>query len=142
MNNLALESTGAQVSQASSWDSRHPPDSVIDGQTGTFWTTTGMFPHELIITFDSVVQISSISTRTFNVKRMKLYRSVAQHPSDFNEISESDINGSDKAVVHEHKISDTTVRHLKIEIVNGHDDFSGMYWIKAKGENLALNPFG
>lgn len=141
MQNLALESTGAQVVTASSWDPRHPPDSILDGTEATFWTSTGMFPQELVITFDSVVQLSSVSTKTFNVKEMKLLRSVAQFPTDFNEICTSEISHADKAVDHEHKISDTAVRHLKIILTKGFDDFTAMYWIKAKGENLELNPF-
>lgn len=31
MANLALESTGAKVVFASSWDPSHPPEAVIDG---------------------------------------------------------------------------------------------------------------
>lgn len=141
MQNLALESTGAHVVQSSSWDTRHPPDAIIDGQSSTFWATTGNFPQELVITFDSIVQLSAIDTRTLNVKGMKLFRSVAQAPSDFNEICTTVLEDSeaDKLVSTKHKISDTAVRHLKLMITSGFDDFTAVYQLAAKGENLELS---
>lgn len=126
--------------QSSSWDALYPPDSVIDGQSTSFWATTGNFPQELVITFDSIVQLSAVETRTLNVKGMKLLRSVAQTPSDFNEISRTELDPSsaDQLVAHSHKMSDTAVRHLKLMITSGFDDFTAVYSIFAKGENISM----
>lgn len=49
MTELANEFSGASVLSASSFDLKHPPSSVIDGEYNTFWLTTGAFPQEIVI---------------------------------------------------------------------------------------------
>lgn len=49
MTELANEFSGATVLSASSFDLKHPPTSVIDGEYNTFWLTTGSFPQEIVI---------------------------------------------------------------------------------------------
>eukprot|EP00035_Acanthoeca_spectabilis_P017786 m.375140 g.375140 ORF g.375140 m.375140 type:complete len:145 (-) comp16698_c0_seq3:3806-4240(-) len=140
MKNVALEATGAQVSHTTSWDPNHAPETVIDGSDVTFWTTTGLFPQELIITFDSVVQVEAIESRTFNVKNMKILRSVSMFPTEFNEICSSDIpeNENGQQQRFSHKVNATAVRHLKFVFVSGWDDFVGVYSLEVLGENVDL----
>jgi len=144
--NLAAESSGAKVVFSSAWDTFHPPEAVIDGNDSTFWSTTGMFPHEIIITFDSVISVESIETRSFNVKNMQLLKSMTQTPADFAPLKESTIDQiegeNDAKQVHNHEISGTVLRHLKIVLKNGYTDFAGIFDVIVQGENADIKPFG
>lgn len=50
----------ASVAYATSSDPRHPPTSVLDG-SGTFWSSTGLFPQELALTWPSERAISRVA---------------------------------------------------------------------------------
>ena len=38
-----------EVLFGTSSDSRHPAEHAVDGKPNTFWSTTGMFPQELVL---------------------------------------------------------------------------------------------
>jgi len=142
MSNLALETTGAKVVFASSWDPSHPPEAVIDGSENTFWSTTGMYPQELIITFDSNVTVASVSTKSFNCKKVTLLKSVAKQPSNFIPLSEGEIpDGEGQIQEHKHDHGETVMRHLKIIIESGYSDFSALMAVVAGGENADIGVF-
>ncbi|MEE6495608.1 hypothetical protein FKM82_002095 [Ascaphus truei] len=61
---VCLSSAGAQVTLATSSDERHPPEHIIDGNPETFWTTTGMFPQEFIISLRGLLKISKITLQS------------------------------------------------------------------------------
>jgi len=60
MSNLVAADSGASVTSTTCVDTRHPASSVIDGSEKTFWYTTGMYPQELVITFDKEVTPANI----------------------------------------------------------------------------------
>ncbi|KAM6456436.1 intraflagellar transport protein 25 homolog isoform 3-T3 [Liasis olivaceus] len=60
-----LSSEGAGVILATSSDEIHPPENIIDGRSETFWTTTGMFPQEFIISFHKCVTISKLKIQCY-----------------------------------------------------------------------------
>ncbi|XP_058031158.1 intraflagellar transport protein 25 homolog isoform X3 [Ahaetulla prasina] len=60
-----LSSEGADVILATSSDEIYPAENVIDGRSETFWTTTGMFPQEFIISFHKCVTISKLTIQCY-----------------------------------------------------------------------------
>ena len=66
MTDYALDQSGAQICMASSTDPSHPAEHIIDGKESTFWTTTGLYPQEVIIGFGRPVSIRTIKTNTRN----------------------------------------------------------------------------
>ncbi|XP_070602070.1 intraflagellar transport protein 25 homolog isoform X2 [Erythrolamprus reginae] len=61
LTNYCLSSEGADVILATSSDEMYPAENIIDGRSETFWTTTGMFPQEFIISFHKCVTISKLT---------------------------------------------------------------------------------
>jgi heat shock protein beta-11 len=57
---LAKEENGGAVAMATSTDSAHPPQSVNDGSEQTFWSTTGLFPQELVLELSEMTPISTL----------------------------------------------------------------------------------
>eukprot|EP00854_Cymbomonas_tetramitiformis_P023685 gene23685-28705_t len=60
MEDWALESNGATVISATASDDRFPADNIIDGKESTFWSTTGMYPHEFIVQMAESTKISKV----------------------------------------------------------------------------------
>ncbi|KAG8546724.1 hypothetical protein GDO81_029924 [Engystomops pustulosus] len=80
---LCLSSAGARVSLATSSDDRHPAECIIDGNPETFWTTTGMFPQEFIISLNGLQKIGKIIIESSSVRSLKIYTSATKEPTDF-----------------------------------------------------------
>ncbi|XP_027708641.1 intraflagellar transport protein 25 homolog isoform X3 [Vombatus ursinus] len=65
MVDLCLASEGTEVILATSSDEKYPPENIIDGNSATFWATTGMFPQEFIICFHKHVKIEKLSLQCY-----------------------------------------------------------------------------
>jgi hypothetical protein len=88
---FALASNGASVMMATANDDNHPSENVLDGKDDTFWITTGLFPHELVIKLSKRESISKVRPRQPSRRstRPTLFRAVpfsatrvrALHPS-------------------------------------------------------------
>lgn len=78
------------------------------------------YPQELIITFDSNVTVSAVSTKSFNCKKVTLLKSVAKQPSNFIPLAEGEIpDGEGQVQEYKHEHGETVMRHLKIIIESG-----------------------
>eukprot|EP00039_Didymoeca_costata_P010517 m.141691 g.141691 ORF g.141691 m.141691 type:complete len:144 (-) comp14858_c0_seq4:2538-2969(-) len=142
MSNLASEALGAKVVFSTSYDPSHPPEAIIDGLESTYWMTTGSFPQEVIITFDSAIAIESIESKSFEVKTFQLLKSSTTQPSDFVELCKSDLQEDSGTIQYcKHAVNSTVLRHLKIIISSGHKDFVGLSELIVKGENAEIKPF-
>uniref|UniRef100_A0A4W5P8E6 Heat shock protein, alpha-crystallin-related, b11 n=1 Tax=Hucho hucho TaxID=62062 RepID=A0A4W5P8E6_9TELE len=84
----ALSSLGAQIVLAASSDENHPPENIIDGSTETFWMSTGMFPQEFIIRLAESMKIALVTMHCYNVKTLKIEKSISDDATDFEAISE------------------------------------------------------
>lgn len=83
-------------------------------------STDCRYPQELIITFDSVVTVSGVSTKSFNCKKVTLLKSIAKQPSDFVPLADGEIpDGEGQVQEHKHEMGETVMRHLKIIIESG-----------------------
>jgi len=66
MFDVALSSAGAHVALATSSDDKHPPENMIDGNAETFWCSTGMFPQEVVIKFQTLMRITNVNISSYN----------------------------------------------------------------------------
>ncbi|XP_041064909.1 intraflagellar transport protein 25 homolog isoform X2 [Carcharodon carcharias] len=86
---FGLMVAGTQVALVASGDEKHPPENIIDGNTETFWITTGMFPQEFILSFANLIKISSMKIHCYNVRSLSIEKSVARDPVDFEPLTNS-----------------------------------------------------
>ena len=77
MDDFGLASAGTQVTFASCMDERHPPENIVDGSDRTFWITTGLFPHQIIMSFAAEIELDRIKTVTTNTTQKMLMKAVA-----------------------------------------------------------------
>ncbi|KAI9175826.1 Heat shock protein beta-11 [Blastocladiella emersonii ATCC 22665] len=67
---------------ASSTDDRFPPDAAVDGNPRTFWTSTGMFPQELVLKLAAPATPRRITLLATKVKDIEIYAATADSLSD------------------------------------------------------------
>ena len=52
----------------------HPPECVSDGTPKTFWTTTGLFPQEIVLTLKDQIRISRVTFTSTGVQKLVVSR--------------------------------------------------------------------
>lgn len=134
MFDVALANAGSQVVLSTSCDEKYPPENIIDGKNDTFWVSTGMIPQELVITFQALMNISSVSIVCYNVKKLCLERSVQNEPRDFEPLEEKELENSDGQLqMEEISLNNTTAQHLRLNIKGAYDQFVAIYKVSVDG---------
>ncbi|XP_029019690.1 intraflagellar transport protein 25 homolog isoform X2 [Betta splendens] len=123
-----LSSLGAKVVVVASSDENHPPENIIDGNTNTFWMSTGMFPQEFIIRFAQPTGVSAVSVDSHNVKHLKIEKNTSQNASQFEPVTAKEFENTEG-----HLQSNTipligsTATHLRFIITAGYDHFVSVH---------------
>lgn len=109
---LCLSSRGAEVVLATSSDEKYPPENIIDGSSETFWTTTGMFPQEFVISFHKCVKISKLTIQCYLVRSLRIEKSLSKDPADFEVCTEKDLQYTEGALqTEEFSVSTFNIQH-------------------------------
>lgn len=121
---------------ATSWDPQHPQERIIDGKESTFWSTTGMFPQEVVITLGARAHISRINTVTNGVRRISVEVSKGEQPVDFDKlVPETDISNQGGQPHSElFTVTQTEARHVKVVIHAGWDHFVALHSVEVLGQ--------
>ncbi|XP_033736957.1 intraflagellar transport protein 25 homolog [Pecten maximus] len=134
MFDVALRSAGAGVVLATSSDDNYPPENMIDGDTQTFWSSTGMFPQEFIITFTSVVNIARIELCCSNVKNVIFEKCKDPDPLKFEKITERELTHGDGQLQNEDiSVNGAEAQHLRVIIESAYDHFISIHRINVHG---------
>merc|ERR1711907_438886 len=57
---FAAEANGGQISGSTSYDEQHPPSNIIDGDSKSFWVSTGLYPQEFTVELAGCTDISTV----------------------------------------------------------------------------------
>ncbi|XP_006816630.1 intraflagellar transport protein 25 homolog isoform X2 [Saccoglossus kowalevskii] len=98
MFDVALTDAGAKVVLATASDEKHPPEHMIDGSEETFWSSTGLFPQEFVISFSGLMNINAVNLKTYQIHKMSIERSVQAEPIDFEILEEKEFTVTDMAL--------------------------------------------
>uniref|UniRef100_H2RNP9 Heat shock protein, alpha-crystallin-related, b11 n=1 Tax=Takifugu rubripes TaxID=31033 RepID=H2RNP9_TAKRU len=128
MENSSLRSLGAKVVVVSSSDEKHPPENIIDGNTESFWMSTGLFPQEFIIGFTHSTNISAVTMDSYNVKHLKLEKNTSQSASQFESVTEKG-EASFYNVIY---VNGIVATHLRFIITSGHDHFVSVHRVSVQ----------
>ncbi|GCB76502.1 intraflagellar transport protein 25 homolog isoform X1 [Scyliorhinus torazame] len=131
---FGLTVAGTQVVLAASGDEKHPPENIIDGNSETFWITTGMFPQEFILSFANLIKISSVKIHCYNVHSLSIEKSVARDPIDFEPLTNSELERSEEQLqMEEFTQVGTSATHLRFLIKSGFDHFVSIHKVTVEG---------
>jgi hypothetical protein len=98
MSELANEFSGASVLSSSSFDLKHPPASVIDGEYNTFWLTTGFFPQEIVIQLGEPSVIKGVEVVASGIRRIELSKCEGAQANMWESIVETEASDADNDV--------------------------------------------
>ncbi|XP_026199700.1 intraflagellar transport protein 25 homolog [Anabas testudineus] len=133
MFDSSLSSLGAKVVVATSSDENHPPENIIDGNTNTFWMSTGMFPQEFVIRFAEPTSISAVTVDSYNVKRLKIEKNSSQNASQFESVTEKELENTE-GHLQSNTISGigSSATHLRFIITTGYDHFVSVHRVSVQ----------
>ena len=77
-----------EITCATSFDERFDPKNVLNNNMNEIWITTGMFPQELTITFDSKRTFHEIKFVSTGIKNAHIKGCASMNGNGFNLISE------------------------------------------------------
>uniref|UniRef100_A0A665TDD5 Zgc:158640 n=1 Tax=Echeneis naucrates TaxID=173247 RepID=A0A665TDD5_ECHNA len=133
MADSSLGSSGVKVVVASSGDENHPPENILDGNTKTFWMSTGMFPQEFIIRFAELTKISAVTVDTYNVKHLKIEKNTSQKASQFESVTEKGKGTSAGVRLYFiFQLNGSSATHLRFIITAGYDHFVSVHKVNVK----------
>ncbi|XP_030645362.1 intraflagellar transport protein 25 homolog [Chanos chanos] len=131
MTHTALSS--AQVVLASSGDENHPPENISDGNTETFWISTGMFPQEFIMRFPEEVTISALTMHSYNVKSCRIERSTSEEAEKFEAVEEKEFEHTDGHLqTNDISVPGISATHLRFVILSGYDHFVSIHKVSVQ----------
>jgi len=134
MFDVAQGNAGGHIALATSCDENFPPENIIDGTHDTFWMSTGLFPQEVIISFQSLMSMKQISISCSGVRELRIERSVQEKPVDFEEIASKEIEHSEGHGLQREEFNCSgTAMHLRFVIVSGHEHFVSLHRIHVDG---------
>ncbi|XP_003975288.2 intraflagellar transport protein 25 homolog isoform X1 [Takifugu rubripes] len=133
MENSSLRSLGAKVVVVSSSDEKHPPENIIDGNTESFWMSTGLFPQEFIIGFTHSTNISAVTMDSYNVKHLKLEKNTSQSASQFESVTEKEFDHVTGCLQSNTlPVNGIVATHLRFIITSGHDHFVSVHRVSVQ----------
>ncbi|KAJ6662535.1 hypothetical protein lerEdw1_011672 [Lerista edwardsae] len=131
---FCLASEGAEVILATSSDENYPPEYIIDGRSETFWTTTGMFPQEFIISFHKCVQIGKLTVQCYLVRTLRIEKSMSQDPVDFELCVEKELLFKEGELqTEEFSFPELQATYLRFTILSAFDAFVSVHRVIADG---------
>ncbi|XP_072919461.1 intraflagellar transport protein 25 homolog isoform X2 [Hemitrygon akajei] len=131
---FGVADAGTKLVLATSGDEKHPPENIIDGNTETFWITTGMFPQEFIIRFPEVVQINCVKIHCYNVRRLSIEKNSEKDPVDFEPLAKSELEHAEEQLqLEEFALDGTRATHLRFVIKSAFDHFVSVHKVTVEG---------
>ncbi|RUS92110.1 hypothetical protein EGW08_000134 [Elysia chlorotica] len=120
MFDVALSSAGAHIALATSSDEKHPPENMIDGKADTFWSTTGMFPQEVVIRFQTMMKITNVHICSYNSKFIIIPVYIDETDSQLQQ--------------EEIQLGEKRAYSLRLIIESGYDHFVSLHKVVVSGQ--------
>jgi heat shock protein beta-11 len=123
-----------EVLFSSSFDDKFQPQNIFNNSKD-FWTSTGLYPQELIIQIDSAKSINSINISCFAVKKIIVESCENESAVTFVKQAEMVDIPFSEGKLQEFFLnfaSNVKVKILKVRVEEGYDDFCTIHSINLK----------
>ncbi|OUM66106.1 hypothetical protein PIROE2DRAFT_6719 [Piromyces sp. E2] len=124
-----------KVLMATSLDSRHGMENIVDGRINTFWISTGLFPQEIVIALSSSVLLKTVTLTTMKVSHVILESSNTNikefQPLNSQEIQDGTIQTTSFSIP-----PDTKAKYLKFIFKKGYADFITVHKLNVTGDPI------
>ena len=119
----------SQILFSSSWDEKNPPENILSPNKDKFFSSTGMFPQEICIQFDSVKPVNSVGISSYGIKKLSVQTCENDSVVNFKNQAEKDKieNNQGMQRINLNLNKKPIVKVLKIEVLEGYEDFFSIH---------------
>uniref|UniRef100_A0A8C6VU39 Heat shock protein, alpha-crystallin-related, b11 n=1 Tax=Nothobranchius furzeri TaxID=105023 RepID=A0A8C6VU39_NOTFU len=128
MSDSSFNSLGVKVVFASSCDENHPPENIMDGNTKTFWTSTGMFPQEFVIRFPEPTRVAAVTVESYNGTKTVVTINSTHCPGSVMKFERTERHLQLNTL----SLNGSSAVHLRFVIASGHDHFVSVHRVTVK----------
>lgn len=125
-------------------DERYPAANILDGKNNSYFVTTGLFPHEIILGVKGgSANIGRIVLTSSGIKKLRLEKCTDVAPTKFETIVECEVANREGSArqVEQFQLNKATagsgVTFVKIVIASGHEEFAGIYSFVIEGDSAS-----
>ncbi len=119
----------SEIIFSSSYDEKHPPENILTPSKDKFFSSTGMFPQEICIQFDSVKPVKSLDITSYGIKKLSIQTCENDSVVNFKNQVEEDKIKNEKGIqkIKLNLEKKPNVKVLKIEVLEGYEDFFSIH---------------
>ena len=119
----------AEIIFSSSYDEKNPPENILNPSKDKFFTSTGMFPQEICIQFDTVKPVKSVGVISHGIKKISIQTCENDSVVNFKTQAEQNEIPNDSGLqkIKLNLVKNPNVKVLKIEVLEGYEDFFSIH---------------
>ena len=119
----------SEILFSSSYDEKNPPENILSHNKDKFFSSTGMFPQEICIQFDSVKPVNSVGISSYGIKKLSVQTCENDSVVNFkNQVEKDKIeNNQGMQRINLNLNKKPKVKVLKIEVLEGYEDFFSIH---------------
>jgi heat shock protein beta-11 len=132
---IADGAAGVEASSPSSWDPNYPPHHAVNSDPRTFWTSTGLYPAEMIVTFAECSTLRNIEITSVGIRRMELMKCDNGANSSWEQLTLEDVDDADGGI---QRLAPNIpfgekAASIKLKIHSGYGAFVHVYKVSVTG---------
>ena len=119
----------SEIIFSSSYDEKHPPENILNPSKDKFFTSTGMFPQEICIQFDTVKPVKSVGVISHGIKKISIQTCENDSVVNFKTQAEQNEIPNDSGLqkIKLNLVKNPNAKVLKIEVLEGYEDFFSIH---------------
>ena len=119
----------SEILFSSSYDEKNPPENILSPNKDKFFSSTGMYPQEICIQFDSVKPVNSVGISSYGIKKLNVQTCENDSVVNFKNQAEKDKieNNQGMQRINLNLNKKPKVKVLKIEVLEGYEDFFSIH---------------
>ena len=113
----------------SSYDEKHPPENILNPSKDKYFTSTGMFPQEICIQFETVKSVKSVTIVSYGIKKVSIQTCENDSVVNFKTQAEQNYIPNERGLqkIKLNLVKNPNVKVLKIEVLEGYEDFFSIH---------------
>ena len=119
----------SEIIFSSSYDEKHPPENILNPSKDKYFTSTGMFPQEICIQFETVKSVKSVTIVSYGIKKVSIQTCENDSVVNFKIQAEQNEIPNERGLqkIKLNLVKNPNVKVLKIEVLEGYEDFFSIH---------------
>ena len=124
----------SEIIFSSSYDEKNPPENILNPSKDEFFTSTGMFPQEICIQFETVKSVKSVSIVSYGIKKVSIQTCENDSVVNFKTQAEQNEIPNERGLqnIKLNLVKNPNVKVLKIEVLEGYEDFFSIHSVEVQ----------